>query len=115
MDESKVGYQELINDIAVEGDPNQINCESACKIIDQLVDGLSQREQLVIKMRYGLQAEKFKTLQQIGEIFGVTRERIRQIERKALRKLKHPARRNKIFMRQNEIIMSGGQNGQSNS
>jgi len=59
---------------------------------NEFLDCLSQRERKVIEMRYGLPDGRSRTLQEIGDIFGVTRERIRQIERKALRKLKHPCR-----------------------
>mgnify|MGYP001224174616 CR=1 FL=1 len=100
MDESRAGYQKLLTDISVERLSDQIDYESICRSVDQFINGLTQREQMIIRTRYCLQAEKFKTLQQIGDIFGVTRERIRQIERKALRKLKAQARRDKIFMRQ---------------
>jgi RNA polymerase sigma factor (sigma-70 family) len=53
---------------------------------------LNQREQQVIEMRYCLNGQSWKTLQQIGDMLGVCRERVRQIEKKALRKLKHPSR-----------------------
>ena len=53
---------------------------------------LSQRERQVIEMRYCLNGQSRKTLQQIGGVLGVCRERVRQIEKKALRKLKHPSR-----------------------
>ncbi len=71
--------------------------ESAMKMllreqIDQVLDTLSPREAMVLKMRYGLLDGKTKTLEEVGQFFNVTRERIRQIEVKALRKLRHPSR-----------------------
>ena len=58
----------------------------------QVLETLSPREAGVIKMRYGLEDGQPKTLDDIGRVYGVTRERIRQIESKALRKLRHPSR-----------------------
>lgn len=60
---------------------------------------LTEREAKVLKLRYGIDGEKELTLRQIGDKFKVTQERIRQIEAKALRKLKHPARSRKIRSR----------------
>jgi len=57
---------------------------------------LSDREARVLKMRFGLDGYKPMTLEEVGKEFGVTRERVRQIEAKALRKLKHPSRRKKL-------------------
>jgi RNA polymerase primary sigma factor len=60
--------------------------------IERLLAGLTEREAIVIKSRYGLVDGISKTLDQIGEDLGVTRERIRQIEAKTMSKLKHPSR-----------------------
>ena len=57
----------------------------------QVLGRLNERERLVIEMRYGLGAEEPKTLDEVGRIFNVTRERIRQIESKALAKMRHPS------------------------
>ena len=57
---------------------------------------LSDREERVLKLRFGLEDGQCRTLEEVGQIFGVTRERIRQIEAKALRKLKHPSRSRKL-------------------
>ena len=57
---------------------------------------LTEREAKVLKLRFGLEGTKQMTLEEVGRVFGVTRERIRQIEAKALRKLKHPSRRKKL-------------------
>ncbi len=64
--------------------------------IEEVLGSLSDREARVLKMRFGLAGYKPMTLEEVGKEFGVTRERIRQIEAKALRKLKHPSRRKKL-------------------
>jgi RNA polymerase primary sigma factor len=64
--------------------------------IEEVLSSLSDREAKVLKMRFGLMNEKPMTLEEVGREFGVTRERIRQIEAKALRKLRHPSRRKKL-------------------
>ena len=60
--------------------------------IDELLTGLNDQEQKVLRMRFGLDDDDPKTLEEIGKVFGVTRERIRQIEAKAIRKLRHHSR-----------------------
>ncbi len=62
----------------------------------EVLAALSDREAKVLKMRFGLDGKRPMTLEEVGAEFGVTRERIRQIEAKALRKLKHPSRRKKL-------------------
>lgn len=64
--------------------------------INEVLHALSDREARVLKMRFGLEGQRPMTLEEVGKKFGVTRERIRQIEAKALRKLKHPSRRKKL-------------------
>jgi len=64
--------------------------------IEEVLNTLSSREARVLKMRFGLDGHHPMTLEEVGREFGVTRERIRQIEAKALRKLKHPSRRKKL-------------------
>lgn len=64
--------------------------------INEVLSALSDREARVLKMRFGLSGNRPMTLEEVGSKFGVTRERIRQIEAKALRKLKHPSRRKKL-------------------
>ena len=64
--------------------------------IEEVLSTLTDREARVLKMRFGLDGKRPMTLEEVGREFGVTRERIRQIEAKALRKLKHPSRRKKL-------------------
>ncbi|MFV0249961.1 MAG: RNA polymerase sigma factor RpoD [Bacilli bacterium] len=64
--------------------------------ISQVLLTLTEREEKVIRLRFGLEDGKSRTLEEVGQMFGVTRERIRQIEAKALRKLKHPSRSRKL-------------------
>ena len=62
------------------------------EMTEQVLNMLTPREERVIKMRFGLEDGTEHTLEEVGQKFGVTRERIRQIEAKALRKLRHPSR-----------------------
>jgi len=64
--------------------------------IEEVLSSLDEREAKVLSLRFGLMGETPKTLEEVGKIFNVTRERIRQIEAKALRKLRHPSRRKKL-------------------
>jgi RNA polymerase primary sigma factor len=64
--------------------------------LDEVLDSLSPREKRVLQLRFGLEDGKQRTLEEVGREFGVTRERIRQIEAKAIRKLRHPTRAKKL-------------------
>ena len=66
------------------------------RILDNIIATLTEREQEIINMRFGLKDGKPRTLEYIGNKLGVTRERIRQIESKALKKLRHPSRSGKL-------------------
>lgn len=93
-DDSILG--EFIED---KGFENPANFAAFRNLQEQLYDvirGLTKKEQDVLKMRYGLEDGYSLTLEQVGAVFNVTRERIRQIEAKALRKLRHPVRLRKL-------------------
>ena len=64
--------------------------------LDNVLLTLTEREEKVLKLRFGLEDGQCRTLEEVGQIFGVTRERIRQIEAKALRKMRHPSRSKKL-------------------
>jgi len=64
--------------------------------LESVLDTLTDRERDVLKLRFGLDDGYQRTLEEVGRIFKVTRERIRQIEAKALKKLKHPSRSRKL-------------------
>jgi RNA polymerase primary sigma factor len=64
--------------------------------IDEVLSSLTSREQRVLQLRFGLEDGRSRTLEEVGLEFKVTRERIRQIEAKALRKLRHPSRSRKL-------------------
>ena len=64
--------------------------------LDEVLDTLTEREQKVLRLRFGMDDGRARTLEEVGKEFDVTRERIRQIEAKALRKLRHPSRSRKL-------------------
>ena len=64
--------------------------------LNQVLGTLTEREEKVLRLRFGLEDGRSRTLEEVGQMFNVTRERIRQIEAKALRKLRHPNRSNKV-------------------
>ena len=64
--------------------------------LNEVLDTLTDREQKVLRLRFGMNDGRARTLEEVGKDFDVTRERIRQIEAKALRKLRHPSRSRKL-------------------
>lgn len=81
----------------IEDESNPTPMESAYRSllkdkIEEVLGTLSPREARVLRLRFGLDNDKAYTLEEVGEKFGLTRERIRQIEGKALRRLRHPRR-----------------------
>ena len=93
-DGSKLGH--FIEDKVVPSPPETVTKINLREQIDNVLKSLSEREAKVIKMRFGLGSGNEHTLEEVGQRFNVTRERIRQIEAKALRKLKHPRRIEKL-------------------
>ena len=65
-------------------------------VVKDILDSLTPREAKVLRMRFGIEMSTDHTLEEVGKQFDVTRERIRQIEAKAIRKLKHPSRSDKL-------------------
>ncbi len=100
--ESPIGGEEeshLEDFIPDEDAPAPAEAASYMLLRDQLndvIDSLSPREARVLKLRFGLEDGRARTLEEVGQEFDVTRERIRQIEAKALRKLRHPSRSKKL-------------------
>jgi RNA polymerase primary sigma factor len=90
----------LVEDLL--GDPdhtaymNDALQRNAKETVKEILDDLSPQEAKVLRMRFGIDLSTAYTLEEIGQVFGVTRERIRQIEAKALKKLKHPCRSDKL-------------------
>jgi RNA polymerase primary sigma factor len=82
--------------------PNGIDAHAAteasalARFVGEALAGLTPREQRILRMRFGIGGSEDHTLAEVGKVFGVTRERIRQIEAKALEKLRHPARAGKL-------------------
>jgi RNA polymerase primary sigma factor len=68
--------------------------EANKQVIESVLATLNEREANVLRLRFGMESDHAHTLEEIGEKMGVTRERVRQIEVKALRKMRHPARMN---------------------
>ncbi|MBO9599726.1 MAG: sigma-70 family RNA polymerase sigma factor, partial [Cohnella sp.] len=64
--------------------------------LEDVLETLTEREESVLRLRFGLDDGRSRTLEEVGQAFGVTRERIRQIEAKALRKLRHPSRSKRL-------------------
>ena len=95
-EEDDSSYGDFVPD-EVNPNPEDYTASEALKReLNALLGNLSDREERVIKLRFGLIDGRTKTLEEVGKEFGVTRERIRQIEAKALRKLRHPSRSNKL-------------------
>ena len=75
---------------------NSGTLKSFCLICSTVLTSLTPREEKVLRLRYGIDDGRPRTLEEVGKEFNVTRERIRQIEAKALRKLRHPSRSKKL-------------------
>jgi RNA polymerase primary sigma factor len=100
--ETPVGTEEnssladFIEDESLPGPADQASRHLLKEQMEEILKGLSERERKVLEMRFGLKDGTARTLEEVGQEFGVTRERIRQIEAKALRKLRHPIRSRKL-------------------
>ena len=88
--ETSVG--DLVADDRVENGYANLVKEANKQIVDDVLSTLPTREAEILRMRFGINREKAMTLEEVGGHYGITKERIRQIENKAIRKLRHPAR-----------------------
>ena len=89
-------FGDLLEDKAAEN-PSEVTSFNLLKgKLTEVLNGLSERERKILELRYGLADGYPRTLEEVGKQYSVTRERIRQIEAKALRKLRHPTRRSKL-------------------
>lgn len=107
----KKGYVTLLEklniDMVKEGDIDDYelsdsNNEKYKEEINNVLKTLTEREEQVLRLRYGLVDGKQHTLEEVGKVFGVTRERIRQIESKALRGLRHRTRQRRLSQYRND-------------
>ena len=87
---------ELIEDDAQSAPMNAALQHNIHETVRDILDSLTPNEARILRMRFGIDLSTDHTLEEIGQVFGVTRERIRQIESKAMRKLKHPSRSDKL-------------------
>jgi RNA polymerase primary sigma factor len=96
-------FGDFIEDDSVESPVSTASSEMLSDRIEAVLKTLTYREREIIKLRYGIGDGYTYTLEEVGKIFKVTRERVRQVEAKALRKLKHPVRARKL-----EGFLDGG-------
>lgn len=89
-------FGEFLEDRRGDDPLNEINTEDLKKRIELILQDLSFREREILKLRYGLTDGYSYTLEEVGKIFSITRERVRQIETKAVKKLQHPVRSNQL-------------------
>ena len=90
-------FGDIIADPHTDDPMKDLIREANRKTIDNVLYTLSQREAQIIRMRFGLEDNKLHTLDEIGKYYGISRERIRQVEAKAMTKLRHPSRRKMLM------------------
>jgi len=95
-DEEDTSIGSFVEDDNTPGPADATSNTLLAEALNEILDTLTDREADVLRMRFGMYDGRNHTLEEVGQIFGVTRERIRQIESKALRKLRHPSRAKKI-------------------
>ena len=95
-DEEDTSIGSFVPDDMTPGPADATSNALLAEALKEILDTLTEREADVLKMRFGMYDGRTHTLEEVGQIFGVTRERIRQIENKAIRKLRHPSRAKKI-------------------
>ncbi len=89
-DESDAELGDFIEDIEAPAPVESVAQNMLTEEISEILDQLTPREARILRLRYGLQDGESRTLKEVGEMFGLSRERIRQLEKEALRKLRHP-------------------------
>jgi RNA polymerase primary sigma factor len=89
-DESDAELGDFIEDIEAPAPAESVASNMLTEEIGDILDQLTPREARILRLRYGLQDGESRTLKEVGEMFGLSRERIRQLEKEALRKLRHP-------------------------
>ena len=95
-DEEDTSIGSFVPDDMTPGPADATSNALLAEALKEILDTLTEREADVLRMRFGMFDGRSHTLEEVGQIFGVTRERIRQIENKAIRKLRHPSRAKKI-------------------
>ena len=95
-DEEDTSIGSFVEDDRTPGPADATSNAMLAEALKEILDTLTEREADVLKMRFGMYDGRSHTLEEVGQIFGVTRERIRQIENKAIRKLRHPSRAKRI-------------------
>ena len=95
-DEEDTSIGSFVEDDNTPGPADATSNALLAEALKEILDTLTEREADVLRMRFGMFDGRTHTLEEVGQIFGVTRERIRQIENKAIRKLRHPSRAKKI-------------------
>lgn len=95
-DEGESRLVDFIEDVDVKTPESNINEVGINEQLDKVLGTLNERESFIIRERYGLRGRESKTLQELGEVLGVTKERVRQIEAVALRKLQHPDNKERL-------------------
>lgn len=101
-DKDESSFFVMVEDKTAESPMKKVEEESLKDAIQKVISTLSENEQEILKLRFGLGEEEPMSLQQIGKKFGLSKERIRQIEKKALRRLRHPSRSMKLQVFMNE-------------
>jgi len=95
-DEEDTSIGSFVEDERTPGPADATSNAMLAEALKEILDTLTEREADVLRMRFGMYDGRTHTLEEVGQNFGVTRERIRQIENKAIRKLRHPSRAKKI-------------------
>ena len=95
-DEEDTSIGSFVEDDRTPGPADATSNAMLAEALKEILDTLTEREADVLRMRFGMYDGRTHTLEEVGQIFGVTRERIRQIENKAIRKLRHPSRAKRI-------------------